>query len=203
MTRCTPSSTFSMVETLSWRRPAYDYSRRSACAGSKRTGVISQASSLRILFAAFTRSATRWSSRGARTGSGARSSASTEPDSRVRCLFTPPERGSFQPTPPPAPSTPLRLRCSDPHQNGRGWFGCLRENRPGETENDPKWACQAGPVVWIHGSEGPHFWAVPADRRAPEKNGPTGDTGGGRGVRPETFSTFEHTRAEDVARVGI
>jgi hypothetical protein len=190
MTRCTPSSTFSMVETLSWRRPAYDYSRRSACAGSKRTGVISQASSLRILFAAFTRSATRWSSRRASTGSGARSSASTEPDSRVRCLFTPPERGSFQPTPPPAPSKPLRLGCSDPHQNGRGWLGCLRENRR-ERRKTTEVGLQAGPVVWIHGSVGPQFWAVPADRRAPEKNGPTGDTGGGSGIR--THGTLART----------
>jgi protease I len=39
--------------------------------------------------------------------------------------------------------------------------------------------------------------------RAVTKNVPTGRVGGGKLVRPETFSTFEHTRGEDVARVGI
>jgi hypothetical protein len=31
----------------------------------------------------------------------------------------------------------------------------------------------------------------------------TGYVGGGRGARPETFSTFEHTRGGNVARVEI
>jgi hypothetical protein len=120
----------------------------------------------------------------------------------VRSLFSPPERSSFKPTPPWAPSNPLRWSDSDI----RTKMAVVRLHQrrcAGREGKRPKGGLLAGPGGSDNWAGMAAFCGVPAADQERKKNVSSEETGGGRGARPETFSNFEHTRVGDVARVEV
>ena len=107
--------------------------------------------------------------------------------------FTSPERSSFKPDPLRATSNPLNFRAFDI----RTKMTVVRLLRRKWAERDEKRA-EVGPQAGPHGSDNSPgmaaFCGLSAPMNAVKKNFPTRRLGGGRGARPETFSTFEHTR---------
>jgi hypothetical protein len=119
----------------------------------------------------------------------------------VRSRFTPPERDSFKPAPLRASSNPLNYRAFNIRTKMavvrlRQSRGSVASEKVGRERRE---TAQNGPVGqsrWFGQTAGKaRICAVPAPDERRKKNVPNGEIGGGRGARPETFSTFEHTRA--------
>src|SRR5918996_6406833 len=117
----------------------------------------------------------------------------------VRSLLTPPERRFFKPAPLLVSCNPLNYLDSDI----RTKMAVVRLRRRKWAERHRKQP-EMGLAAAARGSdkwpEKPTSCGFPTADQERKKNVPTRATGGGRGARPETFSTFEHTRVADGAR---
>jgi hypothetical protein len=106
------------------------------------------------------------------------------PNRVVRSLLTPPERSSFKPTPPWAPSNPLRWRDSDIRTKMA--VVRLRQRRcVGREGKRPKVGLLAGPGGSDNWPGMAAFCGVPAADQERKKNVPNARTGGGKLTRRE------------------
>ena len=114
----------------------------------------------------------------------------------VRSLFTPPERSFLKPSPLRASFNPLNYRDS----NIRTKMAVVRLRRRKWGERDGKWP-EVGLAAAARGSDNwpgmPQFCGVPAADRERKKNVPTGQTGGGSGIR--THGTLARTTVFETA----
>ena len=117
-------------------------------------------------------------------------------------MSTSPEGACFKPMPRRACSNLLISRAS----YIRTKMAVVRLRQRKAPKRGRKWpkmgfrAAARGSDKW---PEKPTFCGFPTADQERKKNVPNRETGGRRGARPETFSTFEHTRVGNVARVEI
>jgi hypothetical protein len=117
-----------------------------------------------------------------RRGFPLRTSNTIAPNRIVRSQLTPPGRGSFKPVPPSASSNALISHTF----NNRTKSGMVRlcQRKPATRHGKrPRLALRpvsGGSDEW---PRRPAFCGIPAVRRAPKKNVPTGRVGGGKAIR--------------------